>query len=311
MMKIERMKRYRAFGLTIGSDVELGELTLERDDARPVDVWIERGSVGHPIPPIGQPPHFDFSHACGPLMVWPAAAGVRIRALNHIVIEPAPDVPNSYLAFPLLGPAMGWLLHMRGLLVLHASAIAWHGKSVGLLGDKRAGKSTTAAAFLRAGARLLTDDLLAIDTAHHQLPTIFPAFPQVKLDANSADTIGIPDARILPLVAQGFDKLQHRLQRMHDTPIAANFIFVLERGGNEPTIEWLDASAALGNLIRFSYNVRFSEAPVEQQERSRHFQQCIAVVNGARIGRLTVPPYIGHLEEVTTFIERLILNDEP
>src|SRR5439155_24208272 len=47
----------------------------------------------------------------------------------------------------LLGPVLGFVLRLRGITCLHASAISVGDRAVVLLGPAGAGKSTTAAAF--------------------------------------------------------------------------------------------------------------------------------------------------------------------
>lgn len=295
------MHRYRAFGLTIGSDVRLDELTSEERGDRPVDLRIVRRDLGESIPPLGHYAKFDFEDPAGILMMWPGAAAVRIVGPDHVEIQPYPDAPERYLAFPLLGPVMGWMLHMRGLFVLHASAVVRKGHAIAFLGDKGAGKSTTASAFLREGAELLTDDLLAAD-CEGAAPRLLPAFAQLKLNADQP-MVDVPGGTTIPLVMKGFEKRQVRLTRMHQEPIESGCFFVLERGGARPSIDWLSPAEALASLIRFSYNVRFAHAPIEQQARARHFRQAAALVNSSRIGKLTIPHEIDRLSEAAALVD--------
>jgi hypothetical protein len=53
-------------------------------------------------------------------------------------------------------------MHMQGVLTLHASAVSIDGQGVAFFAPKYHGKSTLAAALLRSGARLVTDDTLPI-----------------------------------------------------------------------------------------------------------------------------------------------------
>ena len=74
-----------------------------------------------------------------------------------------PEVSQAEIRMCLLGPIIGFVLHLRGTPCLHASAVAIDGRAVAFLGHSGAGKSTTAAAFIRRGFRALTDDVLALD----------------------------------------------------------------------------------------------------------------------------------------------------
>jgi HPr kinase/phosphorylase len=59
--------------------------------------------------------------------------------------------------------------------VVHASAVAWHGRGVLLRGPAGAGKSSLALALLRAGAVLVADDLVAVAAEGGRLVARAPA----------------------------------------------------------------------------------------------------------------------------------------
>lgn len=291
------MFRYCAFGLQIDSELELPELAegSGRSAAEP-DLRILMGDIGRALPPPDSPPVFDYEDPHGVVMIWPQVGGFRINA-DMIEVEPAKIAGREYLAFPLLGPVMAWCLHLRGRMILHASALVWRGRAFGFLGDKMAGKSTTAAAFLREGAKLLTDDLLAFDMEDPALPQVQPAFAQLKLSEDSANAVRVAGAQALPLIMEGFPKRQHRLDRLAETPPSFDALFILERGGSAGAIEWLGDIDALKGLMRFSYNVRFHDAPLAMQERGRHFQHCTALARSVKVGRLHIPDDLERLPE--------------
>lgn len=303
------MYRYRVFGLTISSDVRLDELAPETNIDKASDLTIVLKDVGYEIKPMGEAAvQFIYDDPRGLTMIWPGAAAVRVVGTDLVEIEPFPGVPDSYLPFPLLGPVMAWVLHLRKFLVLHASAITWKDHSVAFMGDKMAGKSTTAASFLRAGAELLTDDLLAIDMTDPAQSIICPAFPQLKLSDTAADNIDVPGAKALPLVMKNFDKKQYRLADMHNDIARCDTLFVIERGGEKPSIEWLDSATAMTSLMRFSYNVRFASAPLEMQDRARYFQQYAGLTRTARVGRLNIPKDLERLHETVEFVRRNVIS---
>ena len=66
----------------------------------------------------------------------------------------------------VLGPVMALALQQSGVLCLHGSAVTIGGRAAAFLGPKFHGKSTLALALTAEGAKLLTDDLLAVDPAH-------------------------------------------------------------------------------------------------------------------------------------------------
>jgi hypothetical protein len=55
---------------------------------------------------------------------------------------------------------------LRGLEILHASAVEMAGRAVAFLGSSGVGKTTLATRIVARGARLVTDDVLAVDVAN-------------------------------------------------------------------------------------------------------------------------------------------------
>ena len=73
------------------------------------------------------------------------------------------STPAAEIEMCVFGPIIGFVLHLRGTPCLHASAVAVDGRAIAFLGHSGAGKSTTAAAFVRRGFRGVTDDVLALE----------------------------------------------------------------------------------------------------------------------------------------------------
>jgi hypothetical protein len=234
---------------------------------------------------------------------WPGVAGFRISDRSSIEVAPAPGVPDQYIAFPLLGPVMALLLHLRGMLVLHASAVEIGGKSAIFVGDKLAGKSTTAAAFLRAGHRLITDDLLAVEI-EEGVARVHPAFAQLKLSSESSSAVHVEGAIPLPLVHEGFPKRQHRLSGDFSLKsLPAHRLFVLERGGARPHIELLKGIEALQAVMRFSYISRFGKEALAGSQEATHLRQCAELAGSCTVARLRVPDDLALLHQVVAMVE--------
>ena len=216
-------------------------------------------------------------------------------------------MPDRYLSLPLLGPVMGWLLYQRGLTVLHASAVLWNGLGIGFLGDKMAGKSTTAATLLKDGGAILTDDLLALRITPDERPAMLPAYGQVKLSEAASRTVALADATVQPKVMEHFKKQQHRLGTMQGTAVPGDCLFILNRADGPPRIDWMDQGKALTSMIRFSYNVRFQEAPLQMQDRQRQFAQAATIARQLRVGTLTVPQRLEELDQLIGLFESSLL----
>lgn len=275
--------RYTAFGMSIRSNLSLPE--LDRGRSEPFDLNIRLCSAQEPSNSAEQT-RFEF----GPdtqRLYWRSAGSFVIRHTSEIEINPAPDVGAQILHLPLLGPVMGLLLHLRGMMVLHASAVAVHGQGVGFLGNKGAGKSTLAAALIAAGHDLLADDLLAVSLTSSGEPSIVPGFPQLKLGPDVADAI--LERPSLPVLLPGLEKRQLRLTH-HFSQAQARPVrmYILERGqaAHATPISPHEAFAA---LISFSYAGRFGKDAFGHRGMEEHFRQCALLAKTVPFARLVVP----------------------
>ena len=291
---------YRAYRLAMRSDLALPE--LEPDPAETADVTIRLRAVPRPMPEPPAGTSFEFA-ADTQYLAWLRVGRFLIREARDIDIDPAPDAGEPLLRLPLLGPVMAVLLHFRGMLVLHASAIAMGGRSAVFLGDKQAGKSTTAAALVAAGHRLVADDVVAVDSAASGGPWIAPAFPQLKLERDAATSLIGDRAIALPPVLPGFEKRQHRLtERFSHSRVAPTRIYVLARGPQAAAIPLLPGDA-LGALIRFSYITRFGTRALNGAAVAMHFKRCAELVDAVKVCRLEVPTGLDRLGELVKLVE--------
>jgi len=297
---------YRAYGLTVASDVALPE--LEPVEPAAADITIAVGAIDMPKPSPQAATTFRFEPD-RQYLAWHAVGAFLISGGRRIDVEPAPGVDDALLAFPLLGPVMALLLHRRGLLVLHASAIAVAGKGAIFMGDKGAGKSTTASALIRAGHELLTDDVVALDLTNPGQPMIVPGFPQIKLAADAAAAIPLGQAEVRPQVHPAIDKMQHRLHgAFSGSMVPAAGIYVLERG-QRAAMTPLPAIAALPAIIKFSYVTRFGRAALSGDFAALHLRQCSAIANHVGVCRLEVPAGLDRIGEAVALLERELAED--
>ncbi len=76
---------------------------------------------------------------------------------------------------------MGIILHQRGFLVLHGSAVQMDDGAVAFLGRCGDGKSTITAALNNKGYSIISDDVLPVKLDENNIPLLFPSFPTIKL----------------------------------------------------------------------------------------------------------------------------------
>jgi hypothetical protein len=158
----------------------------------------------------------------------------------------------------LLGPILAFVLRLRGAVCLHASAVALGGRAVALVGQTGAGKSTTAAAFARRGAPVMSDDVVALDDRGASL-WAQPGGPRLRLWSDSAQILfGAWDA--LPRLTPNWEKLYLDLGggdfAFQDRPLPLGAVYVL-RGRNRdtgaPLVGPLSRQEGLMDLVRNTY----------------------------------------------------------
>jgi len=292
--------RYRAFGLSIASDFELPELNPDGGHG-PADVVVRRVDTGRNFPPPGAPGEFIFGDE-ETFLLYTEVGAFRLIGTDLIEVEPRPGIEPGLVAFPLLGPMMALLMRARGALVLHGSALDIAGEGVGFLGDKGAGKSTTAGACIRAGHALLTDDILAVEGCEGDGARVLSAFPQVKLADNASDELALANARRRRRLNYTMEKERYAILSGFARQAVPVSRFYLLRRGDEPAIQPLSIKVRMKALLRFSYVSRFGPQAMTRATAACHVRQCAGLAQRVRISILTVPDDLERLAEIPELI---------
>lgn len=114
------------------------------------------------------------------------------------------DDDNIFRLFTI-SEAFGLILQQKGYFLLHGSAVQVGKKAYVFIGISGAGKSTTIAAFAKAGYTVLSDDMTAISFDKNGKPIILPAYPEIKIWENSVNNLGFDKTKLEPAY-EGHDK---------------------------------------------------------------------------------------------------------
>jgi hypothetical protein len=187
--------------------------------------------------------------------------GVRF-VIEHQGFEIWGDWPENY-AFEdactyLVGPVIAFVLRLRGITCLHASAVVVDGRAIALFGLAGAGKSTTAAAFALDGISVLSDDVAVLaDRGNHFF--IQPGYPRVNLWPDSVRTL-FGSGAALPHITPTWDKRYLALGQdgrpFASEPLPLGAIYVLgDREANltAPVIEEMVGTEAMITLVANTY----------------------------------------------------------
>lgn len=261
-------RHYAAYGLRIRSEIAL-PLTPASPDGEP-DVCICSGAT-----PPGRAARQTVSQN------WEAApslfllqvdglARYLVRDGREIVVERAAngDGDGAVTAL-LLGSVVAACLKQRGILTLHASAVATDRGAALFAGHSGVGKSTLLAALAERGYAMLSDDVTGIVLNGGDSPAALPAFPFHRLWADALTMLGW-ERRTQDRVRAGMDKYVLPVERFQETPLPVRMVFVLTNH-NRDAVETatLPPADAFEGLAKRTYRKRYAPALGRGREQFR------------------------------------------
>jgi len=275
---------YRISGLGVASNIALPGL-IEGRPSVAAEVTIRRGPV---------PAELNAPTAKGP--TWEAAAhefllrvpGVARFLLNdgrEIVFAPESEENLADIPIFLTGTVFGILLHQRGQIVLHASAVQVEGRVVLFCGPSGAGKSTLAAALAQRGYPVVTDDVCAISLDSGAAPLIFPDGRQLKLWAQAIERLELTDSqggRVRPQLQKYY--VEPRQAYSNPLPLGAVYVLREARQPYAPGIEKPNVVDAALALRRNAYRPLLIRRLNQTED---YFRAAAAIANVAGIYHLT------------------------
>lgn len=217
------------------------------------------------------------------------------RAGSQVWALAPPGATVEDLATYLLGPVMGFVLRLRGVTCLHAASVAVDGRAILVAGHAGSGKSSTAAAFARAGHPVMGDDVAALCLEGDDC-CVEASYRRVRLWPESVQALyGSADAlpRITPTWSKRFLGLEGASFHPGRLPLAA--IHVLDdRAGAEARIERLDPASALIWLVAHAYSARL----LDRSMRAREFECLARVVRRVPVWRVAPAEGFTHIDRL-------------
>ncbi len=220
---------------------------------------------------------------------------------NEILVERTPGASDVEVRLFLLGSCLGALLHQRGILALHASAIQTKQGAVLFTGASGAGKSTLLSAFLQRGYRMLADDISAIETNAQGVPVVLPGYPQSKLWADSAKRLAHNTGKLRRVRPQleKFSVPTTAHFASEPTPLHAMYVLVPY---NQPHFDMhpLTNTEKFNVFIHHTYRQRFLDG---LGLRPEHFRLAVNAAQVAKVRQIRRPMHPFLLDELVDFIE--------
>lgn len=231
----------------------------------------------------------------------PGVAQLLVCGGKEIVVERQPDVDDQMVRLLLIGTGAALLLHQRGLLPLHASAVVAPAGAILFMGHSGAGKSTLLNEFLRRGYPMLAEDLAAVRLDAQGAAWVEPGVQVTKLWADSAAMLGQPTdglARVRPKLEKF---MLPATDALADGPARLAAIYLLA-SHNQPTITLEERREA--RKFNALLDHTWQKLVVKRMGlHAAHFQRAIAVANQVRIVRVQRPDDGFRLKELANAIE--------
>ncbi|HKV99611.1 MAG TPA: hypothetical protein VJN96_07300 [Vicinamibacterales bacterium] len=293
-------RHYRVYGLTLRTPLSLPI------PAAPVSTHADlllRPARAAEFPSSARRPRSWFRYRALP----DGAAHLEWRGLFEFLVSPdggtvryrrLARASDRSLGTYLLGHVLSFSLVARGAEPLHGTAVTVGGEAVVFLGECGDGKSTLGAAMIRRGAKMLSDDLIAIHRRGRSC-LVQPGPARLKLYRHVARAV-IGRRREWPMHADTAKLVVPvRARERARRPVRLRAFYVLARG-RDIRIDTLSPGAAVVELLRSSFNLTVDS---RSRERTR-FKLAAALARSVPVKRLTYPRSLAALPKVCDTVLR-------
>lgn len=288
--------QYGLAGLRIDSELMIPELPESRFDPGEPDVH-----VAVDVQPEA-PGEFSFGPLDGAFRIGiPGAGRYLIRAGREILISRAAAACDEEVRLWLLGSAMGALLHQRGSLPLHASAVAVGGGCAAFVGPSGTGKSTLCAFLARRGHAVASDDVLPVSRSASGALRTAPGSCSVRLKADALRALGARTGEPRRRGACGDKYLLHP-DAAPAAPLPLRCVYALEDLPDGADCDLVECTGA-GALRVVLDNVYRPQFAVALGCFERTFALSAAVANHVPVYRLLRPRSLRRMPEVLDLLE--------
>jgi hypothetical protein len=279
------LNSYRIGPFRYVTELQLPELP---QDTREGDIAI-RVRLGKAPAALAAPLATTSSYEAGEqefLLRIPGVATYYAHDGTEIVVDPEAGAPEIDLRSYLMGSLFAAICHQRGLLPLHASAIATPQGAAAFLGASGAGKSSIAAFLARGGHRILADDICVIDPAAQRDKRVLPVAPWLKLWDTTLEAMGESSQGLLKVFVDD-EKYRYTLEQPESATALAELI-LLQRDDSltEPAFERLTPVQAVQAVLDFTYQAWLVRATGQTEH---YFRLCGRALDGVRVTRMRRP----------------------
>lgn len=301
---MSKIKKYKAFGLNIESEVEMNE--IEESYFEKSDVKISYGHVEKPKKVCEEDKYGNtiYKKENGKITSYlEGFGGFEIENRNSIKVCSERDPEKTGFRFFVFGTGMALLLHVRGVVVLHGSAICIKNKIIGFIGSSGSGKSTTAALFNSEGYPLFTDDVLAVDIENERV-VAYKGSPYIKLNPDSAERVtGKRVSRLGKVYPSSPKRVYEAKNEKKSDKREVEKIYVMNRNSRKKITEKkIGGKESCMRLIENAYVPRLLG---KEAICTEHFEKTCRIASKTKVCLLETKDSLDKLDQIVRYIEKV------
>lgn len=203
----------------------------------------------------------------------------------------------------VLGPVLALALEHAGLLCLHGSCVVMREQAIAFLGGKHHGKSTLALALVRAGARWVSDDLIAIEPRAR--PLVRPGIPSARVWGDAARELDVAAwGTVLPGIKSTVTQFDATRVWARPAPLAA--IYVLEPTAGDRAAPACARAPLHGSeaLVALAHQTKLADGLIGFAAAGTQLRLAAQVAAAVPLWRLSVARDFTRLPEVLAELDR-------
>jgi hypothetical protein len=297
---------YTLCGLHTRSDIPLTSVPPSPRAGESADILIETVAAHSTTAKNASRMVFDHSLECSIIRIVDVA-DFEVSRGRHIRVWPAVGATQKDVEIFLFGPVWATLCHQRGMLPLHASAVASKTGITAFAGHPGVGKSTTAALLSSFGFNyeFVADDILPVSLDQDSMPGAWPYLRRLKLQRDPIIQLALTPTET---VSERLDKVKYFVRPRcvaDDKWSRLERLYLLECDSAEPrvSIERITGAQAVRALIDQTYHFQFIRCSGRFRD---HLMFCTRLASTIDVYSLRRSPLVGAGKELMSFIRKHI-----
>ena len=289
---------YAAYGLRVRSALPL---PFSAADGRRADVEVVFGETPAALPVPWRGRHRPWQAVPGAFLLTVPEVARYFATGSRIVVEPCGGRDAAMAAF-LAKQVLAAILQQRGMMPLHASAVADERGAMVFLGAPGSGKSTLLAALTKRGYLAVADDVLGMTIADG-VPVALPGLPEVRLRPDSQRALGLL-SQPLPRGATACEKRCLQADRPASLPTPIRAFYVLGAGAGNGVGVRLEAPAAARDIVaNHRYRGFYGQLLGTALAQRRTLDAAVAAAGTYRLWRHSAAPLDAAIEGLSDQVE--------